>query len=62
MLREAFVRIMLLDGAFIQEKDAEYYNRKHENKKPISETNIHEPLYTTDDVNDTMDLFLGLSL
>lgn len=51
--------IMLLDGAFIQEKDAEYFNRKHENKKQISETLTHEPLYTTTDVDETMDLFLG---
>src|SRR4030095_3841264 len=51
--------IMLLDGAFIQEKDAEYFNRKHEKKKQVSETLPHEPLYTTADVDETMDLFLG---
>jgi len=45
-------RIMLADSAFIQEKDAEFVNKKHAKKKlpPI------EPLYTTDDVQPTLDL------
>ncbi len=49
--------IMLLDGAFIQEKDSEFYNRKHEDDKSANDN--HEPLYSTDDVDKTMDLFLG---
>jgi len=51
--------IMLLDGAFIQEKDAEFYNRKHENKRDQNENTSREPLYTTEDVDETMKLFLG---
>jgi metallo-beta-lactamase family protein len=50
--------IMLLDGAFIQEKDAEFFNKKHANRSE-SEVAIQEPLYTTEDVDKTMDLFLG---
>src|SRR4030095_8774277 len=50
--------IMLLDGAFIQEKDAEFYNKKHANRSE-NEVGIQEPLYTTEDVDKTMDLFLG---
>ncbi|HZV70151.1 MAG TPA: MBL fold metallo-hydrolase [Saprospiraceae bacterium] len=51
--------IMLLDGAFIQEKDAEYFNKKHQDKQRKGEVKIQEPLYTTTDVDQTMDLFLG---
>jgi metallo-beta-lactamase family protein len=51
--------IMLLDGAFIQEKDAEYFNRKNEKKLTSGEVMPRDPLYTSDDVDKTMDLFLG---
>jgi metallo-beta-lactamase family protein len=51
--------IMLLDGAFIQEKDAEYFNQKHQKKDRDSKLAPHEPLYTTEDVDKTMELFLG---
>ena len=48
--------IMLLDSAYIQEKDAEYYNKRQARKKknftPV------EPLYREDDVNKTMKLFV----
>lgn len=44
--------ILLLDSAFIQEKDAEYYNRKHDDRR--------EPLYVRADVKPTMDRFVGL--
>ena len=47
--------IMLTDSAFIQEKDAEYYNKrygKHGKGK--------QPLYTRKDVKPTMDRFVGL--
>ena len=47
--------ILLLDSAFIQEKDAEYYNKKHgkfgKSKKP---------LYTRKDVKPAMERFVGL--
>ncbi len=51
--------IMLLDGAFIQEKDAEFYNRKHENKRDDGEFKPRVALYNTQDVDKTMDFFLG---
>ncbi len=47
--------ILLLDSAFIQERDAEYYNKKHgkfgKSKKP---------LYTRKDVKPAMERFVGL--
>lgn len=47
--------IMLLDSAFIQEKDAEYFNKKH-GKFGEGKT----PLYTRADVKPAMDNFVGL--
>jgi metallo-beta-lactamase family protein len=47
--------IMLLDSAFIQEKDAEYFNKKN-GKFGQS----RKPLYTRKDVKPTMDRFVGL--
>ena len=47
--------IMLLDSAFIQEKDAEYYNRRHERSGKR-----REPLYTRKDVHPTLERFVGL--
>lgn len=49
--------IMLLDSAKIQERDAEYHN-KHLKRKGKRDQLI-EPLYTTADVQDTMDLFVS---
>ncbi len=46
--------IMLLDSAYIQERDAEYYNKKHQSGPQRT------PLYTTEDVKPTMDNFVGL--
>jgi len=45
-------RIMLADSAHIQERDAEYVTRRHakKNQPPV------EPLYTTADVQPTLDL------
>ena len=45
-------RIMLADSGHIQEKDAEFVSKKHKKKKlpPV------EPLYTSDDVQPTLDL------
>lgn len=51
--------IMLLDGAFIQEKDAEYYNRKNEKKHNRKTFIPREPLYNSQDVDHAMELFLG---
>jgi metallo-beta-lactamase family protein len=47
--------IMLLDSAMIQERDAEYYNKRHPNT-----TEPRQPLYTTKDVKRTMELFVTL--
>ncbi len=52
--------IMLLDSAFIQERDAEYDNRKH-HKRDHDSNAPREALYTTQDVDRTMDLFVGYS-
>jgi metallo-beta-lactamase family protein len=51
--------IMLLDSAYIQEKDAEYYNRKHDDKKNQPGFEFRDPLYTSKDVDTTMDLYIG---
>lgn len=49
--------IMLMDCAKIQEKDAEYLNRRN-SKKGIEQ--IAEPLYTTQDVFDCFKKFVGI--
>lgn len=52
--------IMLLDSAYIQERDAEWYNRKLLKKKhPKGE--LREPLYESEDVARTMTLFTTYS-
>jgi metallo-beta-lactamase family protein len=54
----ALSAIMLLDSAGIQERDAEYDNKKlvKKGEKPDA-----EPLYTTEDVQKTMSLFASYS-
>lgn len=47
---------MLLDSAYIQEREAEYINKK---KLKKGETPI-EPLYTTDDANAALNQFCGI--
>ncbi|MFA6981246.1 MAG: MBL fold metallo-hydrolase [Ignavibacteriaceae bacterium] len=49
--------VMLLDSAHIQEKDVEYVNKKRKKLKK----NLFEPLYTTQDVHETMSQFVGLN-
>lgn len=51
--------IMLLDSAFIQEKDAEYYNKKNAKKGDLFVPRL--PLYTSKDVDLTMEYFIGYS-
>jgi len=48
--------IMLLDSAYIQERDAEYVNKK----KGRSKLKHVEPLYTTKDAVDAMKQFVGV--
>ncbi|HLG25502.1 MAG TPA: MBL fold metallo-hydrolase [Candidatus Gracilibacteria bacterium] len=50
---------MLLDSAFIQEKDAEYMNLRNKNKKK-GEPPI-EPLYSLDDAAKTLEHFYAVS-
>lgn len=49
--------VMLLDSAFLQEKDVEYVNRKR--KKGGKK--LFEPLYTKEDVVKAMHHFIGMS-
>jgi metallo-beta-lactamase family protein len=49
---KSLCEVMLKDSAYIQEKDAEFVNKRHRKKgvPPV------EPLYTEDDVRDTLPL------
>lgn len=51
--------IMLLDSAKIQERDAEYFNKRQLRKKKRSRKPMRTPLYVSDDVAPAMDLFIG---
>ena len=48
---------MLMDSAYIQEKDAEYLNKKNANKGK----KLIEPLYSTEDAVATLEQFYGVS-
>jgi len=56
---------MLLDSAKIQERDAEYYNKrlikkkKKKKNKKAKKQKLRVPLYTVEDANDAMDQFTG---
>jgi metallo-beta-lactamase family protein len=50
--------IMLLDSAMIQEKDAEYYNKKLSKNKHDKKPKLRQPLYKQKDVNPTMERFV----
>jgi len=52
-------RPMLTDSASLQEKDAEYLNKRYERRKSIGMNDGHlvEPLYTTQDAEATFALF-----
>lgn len=52
--------IMLLDSARIQERDAEYYNKKQQKKKKGKKKPLRKPLYEIEDVSETMKLFCGM--
>lgn len=51
--------IMLLDSAYIQEREAEYYNKRKRKKKGVDEFQPKEPLYEQSDVAQTMEQFTG---
>jgi len=50
--------IMLLDSAYIQERDVEYYNRKLQSKKK-SQKKPRRPLYTSEVIPKTMSQFIS---
>lgn len=48
--------IMLYDSAYLQERDVEFVNKRHKKKhEPLV-----QPLYTADDVDETIDQFVGI--
>ena len=49
--------VMLLDSAYIQEKDVFYVNKKRKKQGK----NLFEPLYTKEDVVNAMQSFIGVS-
>lgn len=49
--------IMLLDSAKIQERDAEFYNKRLRRKKGFDDIPFKDPLYDVNDVHETMDRF-----
>lgn len=51
--------IMLLDSAHIQEKDAEFFNRKNIDRRDEEGVAMRDPLYTSKDVDSAMRLFVG---
>lgn len=52
--------IMLLDSAYIQERDVEYHNAKMI-KRGKSQSHMRRPLYTSENVTPTMEKFIGYS-
>lgn len=51
--------IMLLDSAKIQERDVEWHNRKILKKRRKDLKKLRKPLYTSDHIAPTMNLFIG---
>ena len=49
--------IMLLDSAFIQERDAEWFNKRQQRKPKAKRAPLRAPLYTAEHVAATMELF-----
>ena len=52
--------ILLLDSAHIQEKDAEYHNKRQARKRGAGDFEPREPLYTKRDVREAMRRFVAL--
>lgn len=53
--------IMLLDSAFIQEREADYWNKRQLKKSGKLPKDLRIPLYKIDDVKPSMDLFTTYS-
>lgn len=51
--------IMLLDSAHIQEKDAQFFNKKNDDRRDEDGFTFRDPLYTSVDVESAMKLFVG---
>jgi metallo-beta-lactamase family protein len=51
--------IMLLDSARIQERDTEWHNKKVLKKKKTNFKKLRQPLYTPDDIPETLNRFIG---
>lgn len=51
--------IMLLDSAKIQERDVEWHNKRILKKRRRDLKKLRTPLYTSDIIGPTMDLFIG---
>jgi len=51
--------IMLLDSAKIQERDVEWHNKRILKKRRKDLKKIRKPLYTSDIIGPTLDLFIG---
>ncbi|MEN0004392.1 MAG: MBL fold metallo-hydrolase [Bacteroidota bacterium] len=51
--------IMLLDSAFIQQREAQYYNKRKRRKLGTDEFQHKDPLYEEADVTKTMKQFIG---
>jgi metallo-beta-lactamase family protein len=51
--------IMLLDSAHIQEKDAQFFNKKNDDRRDEDGFTFRDPLYTSLDVESAMKLFVG---
>lgn len=52
--------IMLADSAMIQERDAEYFNKKQERKDDDERLPLRDPLYTQEDAEKSMQQFVGM--
>jgi len=50
--------ILLLDSAFIQEKDAEFFHKKRSRNAGYQDRDFHEPLYRGKDVPIALELFV----
>ena len=53
--------IMLLDSAHIQEKDAEFFNKKNVDRRDEEGVQMRDALYTSKDADSAMRLFVGYS-
>ena len=50
--------ILLLDSAFIQEKDAEFFHKRRSRNAGYQDRDFHEPLYRSKDVAPALELFI----